>query len=107
MKLSLITKIILVLLIGALIVIPQIVLPDAAFSGSDDQGGQAIATIDPTYVPWIQNIFDPGDMEGNLFHFQQVLGVGGLIGCFVYLYKKSKKNANMDKNADKNLDKSV
>ena len=99
MKLSVITKIVLVLIIGALIIIPQIVLPNAQFSGADDQGGAAITSIDPGYVPWFENVFKPGDMEGNLFHFQQALGVFGLAGCFAYLYKKSKKNEKVDKSA--------
>jgi len=99
MKLSVITKIVLVLIIGALIIIPQIALPNAEFSGADDQGGAAITSIDPSYVPWFKSLFDPGDMEGNLFHFQQALGVVGLGGCFVYLYKKSKKNEKADKSA--------
>lgn len=99
MKLSLITKIVLVLLIGALIIIPQVILPDAEFSGADDAAGTAISTIDTSYVPWFENIFDPGDMEENLFHFQQVLGVGGLGVCFLYLYKKSKKTKEADKSA--------
>jgi cobalt/nickel transport protein len=99
MKLSPITKIILVLLIGALIVIPQIALPDAEFSGADDAAGTAITAIDKNYVPWFENIFDPGDLEENLFHFQQLLGIGGLGICFFYLYKKSKKNEKADKSA--------
>lgn len=99
MKLSPITKIILILLIGALIVIPQIALPNAEFSGADDGAKTAITSIDENYVPWFENIFDPGDMEGNLFHLQQILGVGGLGICFFYLYKKSKKNEKADKSA--------
>lgn len=99
MKLSRTTKIILVLIIGALIVIPQIALPQAVFSGADNQGADAILSIDPNYKPWFENIFDPGDMEENLFHFQQMLGVGGLGVCFFYLYKKSKKNKEADKSA--------
>lgn len=99
MKLSLTTKIVLLLLIGALIIIPQVALPNAEFSGADDAAGTVITTIDTSYVPWFENIFDPGDMEENLFHFQQMLGVGGLGGCFFYLYKKSKKNKEADKSA--------
>jgi len=101
MKLSAITKIVLVLIIGALIIIPQIALPDAEFSGADDQGGAAITAIDPGYVPWFESLFDPGDMEENLFRFQQALGVFGLIGCFGYLYKKSKKNEQVDNQLSK------
>ena len=103
MKLSLTTKIILVLIIAALIIIPQVALPNAQFSGADDQGGQAITSIDPNYKPWAESFFKPGDLEGTLFHVQQVLGVGGLIGCFVYLYKKSKKSPLTEKNPDKSL----
>ena len=100
MKLSPITKVILVLLIGALIIIPQIALPDAEFSGADDAAGTAITAIDENYVPWFESLFDPGEMgemEESLFHFQQLLGVGGLGICFFYLYKKSKKNEKADK----------
>ncbi|MGV8905184.1 MAG: energy-coupling factor ABC transporter substrate-binding protein [Acetobacterium sp.] len=97
MKLSLITKIVLVLIIGALIIIPQIALPNAEFSGADDQGGKAITAIDPNYKPWFDSLFQPGDMEENLFHFQQALGIGGLIVCFGYLNKKSKKIQKLDK----------
>lgn len=91
MKLSLTTKIILVLLIGALIIVPQILLPKAEFSGADDAAGEAITDIDESYVPWFESIFDPGEMEENLFIFQQILGVGGLIVCFVFLDRKAKK----------------
>lgn len=99
MKLSLKTNVILILIIAALIIIPQVLLPDAEFSGADDQGGEAIVAIDPTYVPWVQSLFDPGDMEENLFRFQQLLGVGGMVGCFVYLDRKSKKFKEIDKSA--------
>lgn len=97
MKLSLTTKIILVMLIGALIIIPQIALPEAEFAGADDAAGTAITTIDQNYVPWFESLFDPGEMEENLFLFQQILGVGGLGICFFYLYKKSGKNESADK----------
>lgn len=99
MKLSPITKIILILLIGALITIPQIILPDAEFSGADDAAGTAIISINENYVPWFENLFDPGEMEENLFHLQQLLGVGGLGVCFFYLYKKSKRNEKADRSA--------
>jgi cobalt/nickel transport protein len=93
------SKIILVLIIGGLLVVPQLVMPNAEFSGADDAAGNAITSIDKNYVPWFQNIFDPGEMEGTLFHFQQAMGVGGLAVCFYYLYKKSKKNEKVDKSA--------
>ncbi|HEY5557846.1 energy-coupling factor ABC transporter substrate-binding protein [Acetobacterium sp.] len=99
MKLSLITKIVLVLIIGALIIIPQILLPNATFAGADNKGSDAITSIDPNYKPWFESLFKPGDMEKNLFHFQQALGIGGLIVCFGYLYKKSKNISKVDKSS--------
>lgn len=97
-KLSLTTKIILILLIGAIIIVPQVLLPHAEFGGADDAAGEAITVIDESYVPWFESIFDPGDMEENLFIFQQVLGVGGLIACFVFLDRKSKKTNKKPQN---------
>lgn len=94
MKLSLTTKVILILLIGALIIVPQILLPTAEFAGADDAAGEAITVIDESYVPWFESIFDPGDMEENLFILQQILGVGGLVACFVFLDRKAKKLEN-------------
>lgn len=99
MKLSLITKIVLVLLVAAIIIVPQVILPNAVFTGADNQGSNAIASIDPNYKPWFDSLFKPGDMEKNLFHFQQALGIGGLIACFVYLNKRSKKTSKIDKSS--------
>ncbi|MGL4606161.1 MAG: energy-coupling factor ABC transporter substrate-binding protein [Eubacteriaceae bacterium] len=93
MKLSLASKIVLVLLIVGLIILPQIFLPHADFRGTDDAAEEAITSTEENYVPWFENIFDPGEWEENLFIFQQVLGVGGLILCFGYLERKSKKKA--------------
>jgi len=97
MKLSPITKIVLILIIGGLIIIPRILLPNATFTGADNRGSDAITSIDPNYKPWFESLFKSGDMEKDLFHFQQALGISGLIGCFVYLNKKAKKASKLDK----------
>ncbi|MDD2410482.1 MAG: energy-coupling factor ABC transporter substrate-binding protein [Candidatus Methanomethylophilaceae archaeon] len=59
------------------------------FAGADDQGGDAISEIDPSYEPWWDGIWGsyelPGETESMLFALQAAIGaiiIGYAIGYF-------------------------
>ncbi len=58
------------------------------YTGSDDQGEQAITEIKPGYKPWFKPFFEPpsGEIESLLFASQAALGAG-VIGYVIGLYK--------------------
>lgn len=59
------------------------------FGGADDQGGDVISELDPTYEPWWNGIWGnyelPGETESMLFALQAAIGaviIGYVIGRF-------------------------
>jgi cobalt/nickel transport protein len=79
------------LLIGGVLgltLLPLIVVKDGKFGGADNQGQEAINTIQPSYKPWFQSIVQPASPEiaSLLFATQSALGAG-MIGYVIGLYK--------------------
>ncbi|MEA4978024.1 MAG: energy-coupling factor ABC transporter substrate-binding protein [Methanomassiliicoccaceae archaeon] len=67
------------------------------FSGADDQGGDAITEIDPSYEPWWDGIWGsyelPGETESMLFALQAAIGaliIGYVVGYFRAVDKAKK-----------------
>ena len=77
-------NIILLLLVLAIIVVPQVIQSDAEFGGADGEAEAAITEINPDYQPWFSSFFEPasGEIESLLFASQAALGlVGYYIGA--------------------------
>lgn len=87
------TKIILVILLIALVLIPLWTLKDAEFGGADDQAEDVIADIDETYEPWFEPLIEPasGEIESLLFSSQAALGAA-IIFYYLGYSKGSKKH---------------
>ena len=93
--------VILLLLVLAIIIVPQIIQKGAEFGGADGEAEAAITEINPDYQPWFSSLYEPasGEIESLLFASQAALGAGivgyyislvfpfrevGRIGCFHY-----------------------
>lgn len=89
------TNLLLLLLVLALVILPLVVNPNAAYEGSDDQGGDLIGEINPDYEPWFDPIWEPpsGEVESLLFSVQVALGAG-VIGYILGTFKEKKKNVD-------------
>ncbi len=97
------TKVIVLLIIVALIVIvPLFALKGAEFGGSDDAGSVAISQITgKEYTPWFTPVMEkaiggelPGEIESLLFCVQTGIGVGVFaffMGRFVERSKHEKE----------------
>ena len=77
-------NIILLLLVLAIIVVPQVIQSDAEFGGADGEAEAAITEMDPNYKPWFSSIFEPasGEIESLLFASQAALGAG-IVGYYI------------------------
>lgn len=84
--------IVLLLLVLAIIVVPQVIKSDAEFGGADGEAEEAITEIDPTYEPWFNSFFEPasGEIESLLFASQAALGAG-IIGYYLGATRTKKK----------------
>ena len=61
--------VILMLLVLAIVIVPQVIKSGAEFGGSDDQAESVITEMDHNYKPWFSSIFEPasGEIESLLF----------------------------------------
>ena len=67
--------VILMLLVLAIVIVPQVIKSGAEFGGSDDQAESK---------PWFSSIFEPasGEIESLLFASQAALGAG-IVGYYI------------------------
>ncbi len=76
------TNLILLAMVLLLAILPLVLpLPSglkAPFSGTDNQGQEAIVAINPDYRPWFEPLWEPpsGEIESLLFALQAALGSG-------------------------------
>ena len=77
-------NVILILLVLAIVIVPQVIKSGAEFGGSDDQAESVITEMDPNYQPWFSSIFEPasGEIESLLFASQAALGAG-IVGYYI------------------------
>ena len=68
--------VILMLLVLAIVIVPQVIKSGAEFGGSDDQAESVITEMDPNYKPWFSSIFEPA------FASQAALGAG-IVGYYI------------------------
>ena len=67
----------------AMLALPFIINPQAEFSGSDDQGTDAILAASPGYTPWFEWFWHPpSETESFLFATQAAIGAI-VIGYFI------------------------
>lgn len=90
----LVLNIVAIVLSVALIVAP-FVFYHGDYSGSDDQGTEAITEIDENYTPWFEPFFEPSSdqMEVTLFSLQTAIGAG-LLGFFIGRIRRRPKQDN-------------
>ena len=90
--------VILLLLVLAIIIVPQIIQKGAEFGGADGEAEAAITEINPDYQPWFSSLYEPasGEIESLLFALQAAIGAG-VIG-FGLGYLKGKKKVNDEVN---------
>ena len=76
--------VILMLLVLAIVIVPQVIKSGAEFGGSDDQAESVITEINPDYQPWFSSFFEPasGEIESLLFASQAALGAG-IVGYYI------------------------
>ena len=91
-------NVILLILLVLIIAVPLIFMGGSEFSGSDNQGADAVSEIQSDYVPWFESLWEPpsGEIESLLFCVQAAFGAG-IVG-FAIGRVTSKKNG--EKNAD-------
>lgn len=84
--------IILILLVLAIVIVPQITQKGAEFGGSDDQAEGVINEVNPDYEPWFSSLYEPasGEIESLLFASQAALGAG-IVGYYIGTTKTKKK----------------
>ena len=72
--------VILMLLVLAIVIVPQVIKSGAEFGGSDDEASNAISSILEVdeYKPWFSPIYEPpgGETESLLFCLQAAIGAG-------------------------------
>lgn len=87
------TKIILVIIMLALIIVPLYTISDGEFGGADGEAEGQITESNPDYEPWFEPLVEPksGEIESLLFASQAALGAI-VIGYYLG-YNKGKKNA--------------
>lgn len=88
-------NLLLLLLVLAIVILPLIVNPNAAYEGSDGEGQDLIGEINPDYQPWFDPIWEPpsGEVESLLFSVQVALGAG-VIGYIFGTFREKKKNVD-------------
>ncbi len=89
------TNLLLLLLVLAIVILPLIVNPNAAYEGSDGEGQDLIGEINPDYQPWFDPIWEPpsGEVESLLFSVQVALGAG-VIGYIFGTFREKEKNVD-------------
>ncbi|KMT21829.1 energy-coupling factor ABC transporter substrate-binding protein [Clostridium cylindrosporum] len=87
-------NIIMLLIAGAIAVIPLLINKGAEFGGADGKAKDAITQIKPGYKPWADSLFQPPstEVESLLFALQAALGAGFLGFAFGRLSVKNKEN---------------
>lgn len=87
------TNLLLLLLVVAIVILPLIVNPNAAYEGADGEGEELIGVINPDYEPWFEPLWEPpsGEVESLLFSLQVAIGAG-TIGYILGIFKEKKKN---------------
>ncbi len=90
-KRSLVMNIVAIVLCLGLVIAPFIFNP-VEYTGTDDQGMDAITEIDESYTPWFESLFEPSSdqMEITLFSIQTAIGAG-LLGFFLGRLKRRPK----------------
>ena len=87
-------NLLLIVAVIVLVVLPLAFPPKGAeFSGSDDQGSDAIAQLVPGFTPWVHPIWTPPstEIESLLFAVQASLGTGFI--AYFLGYKRGQKSA--------------
>lgn len=86
------TNLLLLLLVVAIIILPMIVNPNAAYEGADGEGEDLIGEINPDYEPWFEPLWEPpsGEVESLLFSLQVAIGAGTM-GYILGTFKEKKK----------------
>lgn len=84
--------IILLLLVLAIVIVPQVIKSGAEFGGADGEAEAAITEINPDYEPWFSSFFEPasGEIESLLFASQAALGAG-IVGYYIGATRTKKK----------------
>ena len=90
--------VILLLLVLAIIIVPQIIQKGAEFGGADGEAEAAITEINPDYQPWFSSLYEPasGEIESLLFASQAALGAG-IIGYYIGTTRTKKKMRDENK----------
>ena len=90
-----ITILILVLLCAVILIFPLMTIHDSEFGGADGAAEEVIASVDPDYEPWAENILEPpgGETESLLFCLQTALGAIVIGYGFGYLVARKKYRA--------------
>lgn len=90
-----ITILILVLLCAVILILPLMTIHDSEFGGADGAAEEVIASVDPDYEPWAENILEPpgGETESLLFCLQTALGAIVIGYGFGYLVARKKYRA--------------
>jgi cobalt/nickel transport protein len=79
---------VLITVMVVLFVAPLALNPGAKYSGSDDQGGELIEQIQPSFKPWIQPWWQPPSSEIQSLLFCVQTGLGALIiGYYIGVFK--------------------
>lgn len=102
------TALLLLALVLVLALAPLVLVPDAAFGGSDDQGSQVVEQIrggefEPWCTPLVERILGgelPGELESLLFCVQTGIGVGVLAFGFGYLVARKKYSTSSEKTSE-------
>ncbi|MEG0912205.1 MAG: energy-coupling factor ABC transporter substrate-binding protein [Oscillospiraceae bacterium] len=86
---------ILLILCAVIAIFPLMAIKDSEFGGADGAAEDAIAAVDPDYVPWASSLFElpGGETESLLFCVQTAIGaliLGGGFGYYIGRFKKEK-----------------
>ena len=84
--------VILLALVLAIIIIPQVIHTDAEFGGADGEAEALITEINPGYEAWFSSFYEPasGEIESLLFASQAALGAG-IVGYYIGTTRTKKK----------------
>ena len=84
--------VILLALVLAIIIIPQVIHRDAEFGGADGEAEALITEINPGYEAWFSSFYEPasGEIESLLFASQAALGAG-IVGYYIGTTRTKKK----------------
>ncbi len=95
MKQSKKLNIILIFLVIGIVLLPLIIKSGSEFEGADDQAGDIISDIDPSYEPWAEPLWEPpsGEVESLLFSLQVAIGAGA-IGYILGSFREKSKIVN-------------